>query len=118
MNGVGSWYHNAPMESFFGFLKGEWVHCRVFRTCCEASANLFFYIEAFYNRRRRHSALGYLMSMSWFGLLFRSSSQPRNGQRTQHCRGKGAAFCDWARKPSQTWLLRAGNPKKWKFVPN
>lgn len=60
MNGVGSWYDNAPMESFFGSLKSEWVHYRVFRTRYEASANLFFYIEAFYNRRRRHSALEYV----------------------------------------------------------
>jgi transposase InsO family protein len=60
MNGVGSWYDNAPMESFFGSLKSEWVHDRVFRTRYEARANLFFYIEAFYNRSRRHSALGYV----------------------------------------------------------
>jgi transposase InsO family protein len=60
MNGVGTWYDNAPMESFFGSLKSEWVHHRVFRTRYEASANLFFYIEAFYNRRRRHSALEYV----------------------------------------------------------
>jgi transposase InsO family protein len=60
MNGVGSWYDNAPMESFFGSLKNEWVHYRVFRTRYEARANLFFYIEAFYNRSRRHSALGYV----------------------------------------------------------
>jgi putative transposase len=60
MNGVGSWYDNAPMESFFGSLKSEWVHSRLFRTRYEASANLFFYIEAFYNRRRRHSALEYV----------------------------------------------------------
>lgn len=60
MNGVGSWYDNAPMESFFGSLKSEWVHYRVFQTRYEARANLFFYIEVFYNRRRRHSALGYV----------------------------------------------------------
>ena len=69
MNGVGSWYDNAPMESFFGSLKSEWVHYRVFRTRYEASANLFFYIEAFYNRRRRHSALGYV-SPATYELLY------------------------------------------------
>jgi transposase InsO family protein len=59
-NGAGSWYDNAPMESFFGTLKSELVHHRVYGTRAEARPDLFFYIEAFYNRRRRHSALGYL----------------------------------------------------------
>jgi putative transposase len=60
MNGVGTWYDNAPMESFFGTLKSELVHHRVYRTRDEARTDLFFYIEAFYNRRRRHSSLDYL----------------------------------------------------------
>jgi transposase InsO family protein len=60
MNGVGTWYDNAPMESFFGTLKGEWVHHCTYRTRDEARADLFYYIEAFYNRRRLHSALGYV----------------------------------------------------------
>lgn len=60
MNGVGSWYDNAPMESFFGTLKSERVYRCLYRTRDEARPDLFFYIEAFYNRRRRHSALGYL----------------------------------------------------------
>jgi transposase InsO family protein len=60
MNGKGSWYDNAPMESFFGSLKSELVHHRLYGTRAEARPDLFFYIEAFYNRRRRHSSLGYL----------------------------------------------------------
>jgi putative transposase len=60
MNGVGTWYDNAPMESFFGTLKSEWVNHRVYQTREEARPDLFYYIEAFYNRRRRHSSLGYL----------------------------------------------------------
>ena len=60
MNGVGTWYDNAPMESFFGTLKSELVNHRVYCTRDEARADVFFYIEAFYNRRRRHSSLGYL----------------------------------------------------------
>ncbi len=59
MNGVGSWWDNAPMESFFGTLKSELVYTRVYRTRDEASPDLFYYIEAWYNRRRLHSALGY-----------------------------------------------------------
>ena len=65
MNGVGSWYDNAPMESFFGTLKGELVHHRVYDTRDEARPDLFFYIEAFYNQRRRHSSLGYLSPLDY-----------------------------------------------------
>jgi putative transposase len=60
MNGVGTWYDNAPMESFFGTLKCELVHHRVYHSRDEARPDLFFYIESFYNRRRRHSSLDYL----------------------------------------------------------
>ncbi len=60
MNGVGTWYDNAPMESFFGSLKSEWVHHRVYRTRDKARADIFYYIKAFYNRRRLHSSLDYL----------------------------------------------------------
>jgi putative transposase len=60
MNGVGSWYDNAPMESFFGTLKSEWVYQRVYCTRDEARSDIFYYIEAFYNQHRLHSALGYL----------------------------------------------------------
>jgi transposase InsO family protein len=60
MNGVGTWYDNAPMESFFGTLKSELVHHRVYHTRDQAKVDLFYYMEAFYNRRRRHSSLGYL----------------------------------------------------------
>jgi len=60
MNGVGSWYDNAPMESFFGTLKSELVYRCVYHTRAEGKTDVFFYIESFYNRRRRHSALDYL----------------------------------------------------------
>jgi len=59
MNGVGTWYDNAPMESFFGSLKSEWVYQRAYHTRAEARADLFYYIEVFYNRRRLHSSLDY-----------------------------------------------------------
>ena len=50
---------NAPMESFFGSLKTELVHRTRFGARAEAKAALFEYIEIFYNRRRRHSSIGY-----------------------------------------------------------
>jgi len=59
-NGASSWYNNAPMESFFGTLKSELVYHCVYHARNEAKSNVFLYIESFYNRRRRHSALDYL----------------------------------------------------------
>jgi transposase InsO family protein len=58
MSRKGDCWDNAPMESFFGTLKQELVHPERFATRQEAQAKLFEYIEVFYNRQRRHSALG------------------------------------------------------------
>jgi putative transposase len=74
MNGTGSWYDNAPMESFFGTLKSELVHHRVYGTRAEARPDLFFYIEAFYNRRRLHSSLGYLSPEAYEQLYHKKSA--------------------------------------------
>lgn len=59
MSGVGNCYDNAMMESFFATLKTECVTDR-FQTRQEARRVIFEYIEIWYNRLRRHSALGYL----------------------------------------------------------
>jgi putative transposase len=59
MSRTGNCYDNAPMESFFGTLKTELVHHRHYATRAEAKTDIFEYIELFYNRFRRHSALGY-----------------------------------------------------------
>ena len=72
MNGVGTWYDNAPMESFFGTLKRELVHHRAYQTRDEARTDLFFYVEAFYNRRRRDSALDYLSPDAYEHLYYQN----------------------------------------------
>ena len=59
MSRKGNCWDNAPMESFFATLKKELVHHETYRTHAEARQSLFEYIEVFYNRVRRHSALGY-----------------------------------------------------------
>lgn len=51
------------MERFFSSLKTERVARKVYRTRNEARADVFDYIERFYNPRRRHSKLGYLSPM-------------------------------------------------------
>ena len=56
----GNGWDNAPMESFFASLKKELVHDEDYATREEARASMFEYIEAFDNRVRRHSALGYV----------------------------------------------------------
>jgi len=59
MSRTGNCYDNALMESFFATLKGELVHHQHYATRAAARNSIFEYIEVFYNRRRRHSAIGY-----------------------------------------------------------
>ena len=58
MSARGNCYDNAVVESFFGLLKRECVNRVRYRTRDEARADVFEYIECFYNRKRRHSYLG------------------------------------------------------------
>ena len=59
MSRKGNCWDNAPTESFFNSLKNERVYTTRYATRDEAIADLFDYIEVFYNRSRRHSTLGY-----------------------------------------------------------
>ena len=59
MSGVAQCWDNAPVESFFASLKKELVHHEKYTSRQEAKASIFDYIEAFYNRVRRHSSLGF-----------------------------------------------------------
>ena len=59
MSRKGNCWDNAPMESFFNSLKNERVFHRSYATRAEARKDLFDYIEVFYNRKRRHSSIGY-----------------------------------------------------------
>jgi transposase InsO family protein len=60
MGSKGDCYDNAVAESFFATVKKELVHRQSWPTWRELSGEVFEYIEAFYNRTRRHSTLGYL----------------------------------------------------------
>lgn len=60
MSRRGDCYDNAVMESFWGTFKTELVHHREYQTREEARSSIFRYIECWYNRRRRHSAIGYV----------------------------------------------------------
>ena len=59
MGSVGDAYDNAMCESFFATLECELLDRSRFRSRAEARLAIFEFIEGFYNRRRRHSALGY-----------------------------------------------------------
>ena len=63
MSRKGNCYDNAPMESFWGKLKQEWLYGRRFKTRTEAKLAVFEYIEVFYNRQRIHSSIGYRVPM-------------------------------------------------------
>ncbi len=58
MSSTGNCYDNAAVESFFGLLKRERVNRVRYRTRDQARADVFDYIEVFYNRKRRHGYLG------------------------------------------------------------
>jgi transposase InsO family protein len=60
MSRKGNCWDNAPMESFFGTLKTELVHQGEYPDRDAARRDLFAYIEGYYNRQRRHSAIGYI----------------------------------------------------------
>ncbi len=60
MSRRGNCYDNAIVESFFGVMKRERVNFSRYLTRDEARADIFDYIECFYNRKRRHGYLGYV----------------------------------------------------------
>ena len=65
MSARGSCYDNAVVESFFSLLKRERVRGQTYKTREEAMADIFDYIERFYNRIRSHTYLGYLSPVQY-----------------------------------------------------
>jgi putative transposase len=61
----GNVWDNAAMESFFSSLKTERTARKLYRTRDEAKADVFDYIERFYNSKRRHSRIGYMSPMEF-----------------------------------------------------
>lgn len=69
MSRIGNCWDNAPMESFFKSMKSEWIYHQEFMDKTQASVAVFEYIESWYNRKRLHSALGYLTPALYEKLL-------------------------------------------------
>jgi transposase InsO family protein len=65
MGSVGDAYDNAMCESLFATLECELLDRSRFRSQAEARIAVFEFIEGFYNRRRRHSAIGYLSPVDY-----------------------------------------------------
>src|SRR5947207_7323997 len=65
MSRAGNVWDNAAMESFFSSLKTERVNLRQYATRDEAKADIFDYVERFYNPKRRHSSIAYLSPMEF-----------------------------------------------------
>jgi putative transposase len=72
MSSTGNCYDNAVVESFFGVLKRERVIRVRYRNREQARADLFEYIEVFYNRKRRHGYLGNISPVDFERLSARS----------------------------------------------
>ena len=73
MSRKGDCLDNAPMESFFGTLKTELVHRTTFPTREAARRAIFAYVEGFYNRRRRHSGVGFLTPAQAYAQMARAA---------------------------------------------
>ncbi|MCB9943853.1 MAG: transposase [Geminicoccaceae bacterium] len=64
---------NAHMENFFGSLKTEFVRRCGFATRDDARRTVFCWIEIYYNRRRRHSSIGYLIPAQAFAQMAKAA---------------------------------------------
>ncbi len=93
MGSKGDAYDNAVAESFFATLKKELVHRQSWPSRRDLSSAVFNYIEAFYNRHRRHSTLGYLSPEEYERednhnheqrLATKAHDRPRNGYHSTH----------------------------------
>lgn len=73
MSRKGNCWDNAPMESFWGKLKCEWLYGKHFKTRDEARAAVFEYIEVFYNRQRIHASNGYLTPEEYYNNALKKS---------------------------------------------
>ena len=65
MSRAGCPYDNACSESFFATAKKECIFLKNYATMNEVKADIFEYVEMFYNRKRMHSSLGYMSPVEY-----------------------------------------------------
>lgn len=75
MSRKGNCWDNAIAESFFKTLKTEMVYHRKFETRAQAKLEIFDYIEVWYNRKRRHSALDYKTPVQMEKIMMKNKTQ-------------------------------------------
>ena len=76
MGQVGSAYDNSVAETFFATLKKELIYRRKWPERQELKTEVFEYIEGFYNRKRRHSKLGWISPAEFEGEEFLPLKKP------------------------------------------
>ncbi len=74
MSRKGHGWDNSVAESFFGSLKTERVHGSQYKTRESARRDIVDYIEMFYNRKRRHSYLGYMSPKDFEKMMVKSKA--------------------------------------------
>jgi len=74
MSRKGNCYDNACAETFFSTLKMEMIYLERFQTREEARRAIFDYIEAYYNRKRKHAALGYISPANYARQYWRNQA--------------------------------------------
>lgn len=86
MGSVGDCFDNAMMESFFSSLEAEVLDRYRFRTRDEARAEIFSWIEGWYNTHRRHSGIGYLSPREHERRFSQKPARPSAPQLLPHSR--------------------------------
>ena len=76
MSAKGNCHDNAVAESFFKTLKTELVSEQSYQSRADARQSIFEYIEVFYNRIRRHSALNYKSPDNFEKAFYNANSSP------------------------------------------
>lgn len=120
MSRGGECWDNAAMESFFSTLKTERCARTVYRTREEARADVFDYIERFYNPFRKHSKLNYLSLVQFeqqrLKGLSKASGKPGEAQHctppfrfTANCGSVFARKNGWRYSPSGAQSGKPGN---------
>lgn len=83
MSRKGNCYHNACAETFFSTIKNEMIYLTRFQTREEARKAIFDYIELFYNRKRKHAALGYMAPVN-YARQYWSKQAAKNFKKIAH----------------------------------
>jgi len=72
MSRRGNCWDNACAETFFSTIKSERLYHRTYKNIEEARNDIFWYIECFYNRQRRHASLGYMRPVDYLSQYYKS----------------------------------------------